>query len=64
MKTSRAQWSLAIPTTESDVLLAVEKVVECDVVGDNGGEVTQGGILVSRELVGEPGSLARSYERF
>lgn len=33
-------------------------------VGDRGGEVTQGGMLLSLESVGELGSRSRSYERF
>lgn len=60
MNRSRAQWSSPISATELDVLLAVEKVVENVVVGDSGGDVTQGGTLLSRELVGELGSRSRS----
>lgn len=41
-------------------MLALEKVVENVVVGDKGGDVTQGGRLLSRELVGELGSRSRS----
>lgn len=60
MKTSSAQWSSPISATEPDVLLAVENVVENVVVGDIGGDETQGGTLLSRELVGELGSRSRS----
>ena len=48
--------------------LALEKVVEYvgvgeSGVGETGGDMAQGGILLSRELVGELGSRSRSYDR-
>jgi hypothetical protein len=43
----------------------VENVVVGDSgIGDKGGDASQGGMLLSRESVGELGSRSRSYERF
>ena len=66
-KTSLTQCSPDISAMEPEVRLALDNVVANVSVGESGvgeagGDVTQGGTLLSRELVGELGSRSRSYD--